>query len=374
MGGGGFRPTRAEIDLAAIRGNCRALRALQPPGSSQLVVVKADAYGHGDVRVARACLEAGADWLGVALVEEGVRLREHGIDAPILVLVEPPAAAAEAVVRAGLVPTVCSLDVLDAVDRAARGAGRSQPVHLAVDTGMHREGVQPREVVEFARAIIARAGCELQGLWTHLAVADEQSRPETLAQLERFASSCRQLEKEGLRPPLVHVSNSPGLLARAGHDLDMVRAGVAVYGLYPAEWLRSVCPLSPAMRLVSRVGSVRRVGRGEGISYGLTYAPDDEANVASVPIGYADGYPRHLSGRGVALVGGKRRPVAGRVTMDQIMLDCGRDRVEAGDEVVLIGAQGSETVTADDLAELSGTINYEIVTRIGPRVPRVYSS
>lgn len=362
------RPTVAEIDLGAIRANCRALRGLLAPGVLHMAVVKADAYGHGDAAVARACLDAGVDRLGVALVEEGVRLRSAGIDAPILVLGEVDVAGAATMVRYRLTATVCGVRAASAVSRAA-GSART-PVHVAVDTGMHREGVDVDGLAPLVDEIARMPGLHLEGVWTHLATADEQAHPATDAQLARFRDALDALG--GARPPIAHAANSAAAITRPDAHLDMVRTGIAVYGLPPAPWMRDLVVLRPAMRLVSRVASVRRVRAGEGISYGLAYAPSRDTDVACVPIGYADGLSRLLAGSGEVLVRGARRPVAGRISMDQIVVDCGAGGACAGDEVVIIGRQGGEEITADEIAERIGTINYEVVSGVSARVPRVH--
>jgi alanine racemase len=368
-----WRPTWAEIDLEAVRENCRALRARLTPGTSHLAVVKANGYGHGDVAVSRACLEAGVDRLGVALVEEGVRLRAAGIEAPVLVLFEPvsPPAAKE-IVAEGLTATVYTRSGADAMSDAALAAGSRRAIHVAVDTGMHREGVPAGEALAFVRHVAKLPGIEIEGIWTHLAVADERDNPETDHQIERFMDLCDAIAADGLEIPMRHVCNSAGAIARPGAHLEMVRTGISVYGLYPAQWMRERVRLRPAMRMVSRVSDVKRVPAGEGISYGLSYAPVSDATIATVPAGYADGVTRLLSNAGEVLIHGRRRRIAGRVTMDQFMVDCGRDDIAAGDEVVLIGEQLQDTITADEIADRIGTINYEVVCAVGARVPRVY--
>lgn len=367
-----WRPTEAVIDLEAIRHNCGALGTLLRPGTEQMAVVKANGYGHGDVEVARACLEGGATRLGVAYVEEGVRLREAGIRVPILVLVEaPPEAAAEIVARR-LTPTVSTRGGAEAISEAAAVADIRYPVHVAVDTGMHREGVAPSDARDLILYAAGLPGVVVEGLWSHFAVADEEGRPETARQLRRFSEVCDAVTRRGLSVSLRHIANSAGVMGHPDSHLDLVRCGIATYGLYPGEWLRDACELRPAMRLVSRVVSARDLRAGEGVSYGLTWAPTTETRIASVPIGYGDGYPRLASNRAEVLVRGRRRPVVGRVTMDQIMIDCGRDDIGPGEEVVLIGREGDEEVGAGELAEHVGTIHYEIVTGISGRVPRRY--
>lgn len=367
-----YRPTCAQIDLGAIAENVRAMAASVAAGIELLAVVKANAYGHGDIEVARTCLDAGATRLGVVLVEEGVRLRDAGIAAPILLLVEPTPDAAKEIVAQQLTASVSTMTAASALSDAAVAANATVPVHACVDTGMHREGAAFDQALRFVTEIAALPGVELEGLWSHFAMGELDAHPFTASQIQRFADLCASIERRGIEIPVRHLSSSGGIVLYPDAHFDMVRMGIMVYGLYPHPALAPRIALRPAMRLVSSVGAVRRVPAGEGVSYGHTYTPGGDCTIATVLIGYADGYPRMLSNRASVLIGGRRRRVAGRVTMDQIMADCGNDDVGVGDEVVLIGRQGAEQVTADELAEHAGTINYEIVTTIGPRVPRSY--
>ncbi len=388
MGKGHWRPAWAEIDLGAIRHNAALLAELAAPAALS-AVVKADGYGHGSVDVARAALEGGATWLAVALVEEGVVLREAGIDAPILLLSEPPLDAVEEAVARKLVPTVYTRRGIRAVAAAAASAAdRSRDrvdVHLKVDTGMHRVGADPSEAASLAELVGAQESLVLQGVWTHLAVADgrtEEDRAFTREQLDRFDACLAELAAAGHRPALVHAANSAGTIAHPGARRDLVRCGIAVYGELPHPDHRAVLAeaigggrLQPALSLKARVSYVRELDGGERPSYGRHRALAERSVVATAPIGYADGVPRRLFERGgQVLVGGVRRPLAGMVTMDQIVIDCGPPGPTApavGDEVVLLGRQDDATVTAAEWAELLGTINYEVLCAIGPRVPRV---
>ncbi|HVE92748.1 MAG TPA: alanine racemase [Actinomycetota bacterium] len=367
-----WRPTYAEIDLDAIRSNCRALRALLGPQVVHLQVVKANGYGHGDVEVARACLESGVQRLAVALVEEGVRLREAGIDVPVLVLIEAPPDAAGEIVSRGLTPSVSTRAGAESIAKAASDAGSVHPVHVAVDTGMHREGVSLEEAAGLIGWVREERSLSLEGVWSHLASPDDPAAESTGLQIGRFAQLRRALESQNLRAPLFHLANSAATIARPEAHHDMVRTGVACYGLLPAPWMADKVTLRPAMRLVSSVGLSRRVPAGEGVSYGLTWAPEKETTIATVQLGYADGFARLLSNSGEVLIGGVRRPVVGRVTMDTIMVDCGDDAVSAGDEAVLMGSQGADAITADEIAGRLQTIHYEVVCGVGARVPRVY--
>lgn len=354
-----MRPSWAEIDLTAIADNVSAFRS-HLGGITLCAVVKADAYGHGDVPVAMTAVESGADWLAVALVEEGIRLREAGIDAPILLLSEPPAEDAQSVGRWDLTATVYSYRFLAAL----AAAGPVPPVHLKLDTGMHRVGTDEATLAALVESA-DEAGVDVGGIWTHFAVSEEDDA-FTLAQRERLhAAVARMPLPEGV---MVHDSNTAGAILHPGGD--MARVGLGMYGLYPSDRCRDVIGLRPAMRVVSHVSHVRRLPAGSRPSYGRRRPLPAESWVATAPIGYADGVPRILSDTGSVLIGGRRRPLAGTVTMDQIVIDCGDHEPAVGDEVVLIGGQGSEQISADEWAEDTGTISYEIVCGFGPRLAR----
>ena len=366
----------ADIDLDAVSHNVRVLADLAAP-ARLWAVVKADGYGHGAVAVATAALAAGASALCVALVQEGVALRDAGIVAPIIVLSQQPAEQLASLVRADLTAVVYTDQGVDELAAAVErfGDGRVLPVHVKVDTGMHRVGVAPARLPALIERIERHGSLQLAGLMTHLAVADEPARAGTAEQLARFMVARATIASavEG-HDVVVHVANSAGLIAHPAARFDAVRAGIALYGISPGPALAPHCaPLRPVMSLRARVAHVQRVDAGESISYGWRHTFDRATTVATVPIGYADGVPRRLSACGGAvLVGGRRRPIVGVVTMDQLMVDCGDDVVDVGDEVVLIGRQGDEVVTADEWAERLGTIAYEIVCGIGGRVPRVH--
>jgi alanine racemase len=371
-----FRPVWAEIDLAAVRANVETLRDLCAP-SALLAVVKADGYGHGAVPVARAALDAGAQALGVALVEEGIELREAGLDAPILVLSEPAPEAAGSVVAFALTPVVYTLAGIDVLAKAVadRGEHERLGVHLKVDTGMHRVGCRADEAVELASQVVDRPELELAGVCTHLAVADEPGNGYTGEQLARFEAVLAELRARGLPTGTVHACNTAGAIDWPAARFDLVRVGIGCYGIAPADALEGRISLQPAMAVKARVSHVKVVPAGAGVSYGLRYTTSHVTRIATVPLGYADGVPRELPERGgAALVNGRRCPMAGTVTMDQLMLDVGDLPVDVGDEVVLIGQQGAEQITAADWAHAMHTIAYTIVCGIGPRVPRVYVS
>jgi alanine racemase len=376
----------AEIDLAAIRHNARLLARVAAP-AGLCAVVKADGYGHGAVPAARAALDGGAAWLAVALVEEGVHLRHHGIDAPVLVLSEPPPGAMADVVASGLTATLYTLDGVGALDAAARAAGTVVDVHVKVDTGMHRVGADVADIEAVAGAVGGAPGLVFAGLWTHLAVAESIEDPEdrayTADQLRRFAEVRASLAATGMVAPLHHAANSAGAIAHAAARLDLVRCGIALYGEAPSPAVADALAaalgdgpearLRPVMTLRARASFVRRLDAGERPSYGRRRALGEASTVVTVPLGYADGVPRRSFDVGATvLVGGRPCPLAGVVTMDQIMVDCGPGaEVSVGDDVVLIGRQGDARRSATDWADDLGTISYEVLCGVGPRVPRV---
>ncbi|MBK5224211.1 MAG: alanine racemase [Acidimicrobiia bacterium] len=360
----------AIVDLDAIAANVAELCRVAAP-AAVCAVVKADGYGHGAVPVARAAVDAGAQWLAVAHVAEGQALRAEGIEVPILLLSEPRPDSMDEVVAAQLHVTLYTHAGVEAAAFAARRAGAELPVHLKVDTGMRRVGADPVDAVARAKEIAASPGLVLDGVWTHLAVADEPDDPFTDEQLRRYSAVLDELDAAGVRPPVRHAANSAGAIAHPGARLDLVRCGIAVYGIAPSEVLAGGADLVPAMSVCSQVTHTKQVGAGEGISYGLRHTFGRDTTVATVPVGYADGVRRRLSEvGGEVLIGGRRHPIVGAITMDQLMVDCGDQRVSVGDEVVLIGRQGAEVITAEDWAEKLDTISYEIVCGIGPRVER----
>lgn len=370
------RPVWAEVDHDAIAANVSLLSAHTGP-ALLCAVVKADAYGHGAVEVARTALANGAAWLAVAIAAEGAALRAAGIDAPVLVLAEPSPDEWEAVVALGLRPTVHRGEAVAGLAALAGAAGEVVPVHLKVDTGMHRIGVAPGEALERARQIVAEPSLALDGVWTHCPVADEPGNPFTAIQQARFAEVVAGLAGAGIEATYVHAANSAAAIDHPGLLGDLVRCGITVYGLDPCPALAGRLALRPALRLVATVSAVRTVSAGDAVSYGLRRRCAVDTVVATVPAGYADGVPRRLAEvGGEVLLGGRRRPFAGTITMDQVMVDCGpagsaeADAVAVGDEVVLLGRQGDEEVAVAEWAERLGTITYEITCGIGPRVPR----
>jgi alanine racemase len=367
-----MRATRADVDLAAVAHNVAAFREVAAP-AIVCAVVKADGYGHGAIAVGQAALAAGADWLGVALVEEAAVLRRAGIDAPILLLSQPRPDDIDAAVRLGLRLSAYTSAGIEAIADAARQRGVVASVHLKVNTGMNRVGAAPTEVAGLARSVVDDPALELEALWTHCAVADEPGNPFTDQQLDRFDDVAKQLAELGIAPVMRHAANSAAALDHPRSRYDLVRVGIGLYGIAPSPALDGRLDLHAALTLRAEVAMVKRVPAGERISYGLRHRFERDTTVVTVPIGYADGVTRALSAAGgEVLVGGRRRPIVGTITMDQLMVDCGDDDVAVGDEVVLIGAQGSERVTAQEWADRLGTIGYEVVCGIGPRVPRHY--
>ncbi|MCX4586419.1 alanine racemase [Streptomyces sp. NBC_01481] len=369
---------RAEIDLAALRANVRALRA-RAPRAALMAVVKSDAYGHGIVPCAKAALEAGATWLGTATPHEALTLRAAGIQARVMCWLWTPGGPWREAIEADLDMSVSGLWALREVTAAAREAGRPARIHLKCDTGLGRNGCQPAdwpELVAAALAAEAEGTVEVTGLWSHLACADEPGHPSITAQLDLFRDLVAYAEKAGITPEVRHIANSPATLTLPETHFDLVRTGIAIYGVSPSPELGTPADfgLRPVMTLAASVALVKQVPAGHGVSYGHHYVTAEETTLGLVPLGYADGIPRHASGRGPVLVGGKWRRVAGRVAMDQFVVDLGPDggAVAEGTEALLFGPGDRGEPTAEDWAQAAGTIAYEIVTRIGTRVPRVY--
>ncbi|MEV6199158.1 alanine racemase [Streptomyces sp. NPDC051771] len=372
------RRARAEIDLGALRANVRALRARVAPHVRIMAVVKADAYGHGAVRCARAALDAGAEWLGTATPQEALALRAAGITGvPVMCWLWTPGDPWDAGIEAGLDMAVSGRWALDEVTAAARRTGGTARIQLKADTGLGRNGCQPADWPELvAEALKAEKEglVKVTGLWSHFACADEPGHPSIAAQLDVFRSMLDYAEKAGIEPEVRHIANSPATLTLPEAHFDLVRPGIAMYGVSPAPELGTSAELGlrPVMSLKASVALVKEVPSGHGVSYGHHYVTGGETTLGLVPVGYADGVPRHASGRGPVLVGGKVRTVAGRVAMDQFVVDLGGDRPAPGTEAVLFGSGEHGEPTAQDWAEAADTIAYEIVTRIGARVPRVY--
>src|SRR5579885_3231374 len=369
------RPTWVEIDLSAIGNNTRQVKALVGPSVRVLASLKADAYGHGALKVARTVLHNGASMLGVATVSEATPLREAGINAPILVFGYVPLWQMREAIRLAVRITLYSSEAAQALSRAACSLGKTARVHVKVDTGMGRLGVRAEQVAEVVRLveqIHSLPGLELEGMFTHFAMADSSDLTHARMQLERFQTVLDAVGKKGLRPPLIHAANSAALLSLPEARFDMVRPGIALYGLNPSEEVRLPEGFRPAMSFKTQVSQVKVIPAGECISYGCTYYTERPTTVAVLPVGYADGFRRGPTNWGYVLVHEQEAPVIGRVCMDQCMIDVTHiPGVRVGDEVVLIGRQGSAILTAEQVARRLGTIHYEVVSEILARVPRV---
>jgi alanine racemase len=360
--------TWAEVDLGAIENNIRCLIHLT--GVQVMAIVKANAYGHGPVPVARAALRAGATWCGVARLEEALELRQAGLDCPILLLGYTPPGRLDEAVANRVSMTLWDVEQAHAIAAAGQRVGEPARVHIKVDSGMGRLGVQAEEALVLLSSLPAE-NLMPEGIFTHFARADEADPKATEAQERRFNLAVQALEAAGLLPPLVHACNSAASLTRPPSRFNIVRSGVATYGLHPsAECLLPDC-FFPALAWKTVLSQVKVLPAGRGVSYGHTYITRRDERIGTVPVGYADGYRRTIGN--MVLVGGQRVPVIGRVCMDQIMLQLDSSpQSRAGDEVVLLGSQGEGRLTAEDLARTWGTINYEVVCAIGARVPRLY--
>jgi len=369
--------TQARIDLSAVRGNVAAL-AGHAPGAAVMAVVKADGYGHGMVPSARAAVEGGAGWLGVAFLEEALALRAAGLDVPVLAWLTTPGEPMAAAVAADIDLGTYDTGQLAAAQAAALQAGRPARLHLKVDTGLSRGGATSAEwpqLCEAAAKAQADGSVQVVGVWSHFAHADAPGHPTAVRQLALFREALEVAARLGLQPQVRHLANSAATLTAPDTHFDLVRPGLAVYGLSPVPQLGppSAYGLRPAMTLVSTVALAKRVPAGSGVSYGHRYTTERATTLALVPMGYADGVPRAATNLAEVLLGGRRRRIAGTVCMDQFVLDVGDDPVEAGEQVLLFGPGDAGEPTAQDWAERLATIDYEIVSRVGARVPRTYA-
>jgi alanine racemase len=370
----GLRPAWVEVDLDAIAGNVRTLTAEVAP-ARLLAVVKADAYGHGAVPVAREALRAGAAWLGVALVEEALELREAGVSAPLLVLSEPHPAAADACAANAVAVTICTGAAVRAFGTAGRRAGRPVTAHLKVDTGMHRQGCAPAELPDLVAAALAEPGLEVEGLWSHFAVADEAAKTATTdAQLALFREALAAARRCGLEPRWRHLANSAGATVRDDARFDLVRAGIELYGLAPSPELAGDvrARLRPALALRAAVSALRTVQAGERVSYGHRWQARRPTRIATLPVGYADGVRRGLSGRIRVRLGERNLPQVGTVTMDQIMVDVDDMDVEVGQVATLLGDPARGEPGVGEWAAVLDTIDYEVTCGLASRLPRVH--
>ena len=362
-----------EVDLGAIQKNV-ALLAKQAGKAQLWATVKANGYGHGAVQVAQAALGAGATGLCVALADEAHELRQAKITAPILIVSEQPATQFEQMLRDDVVATLYNESTINSYAKTASDLGIVGKVHLKVDTGMHRVGAPVASAMTRCRQIKSLASLQLDGVYTHFAAADLPNHDETAKQVQRFDNVVAELDQESLRPKYVHTSNSAAAMRVLSATTDIARVGIAIYGIAPSGELESLAKdLQPALSLHARVSHVQHLASGEGVSYGLRTKLSQAATIATLPIGYADGVQRRLwKVGGEVLIGGKRCPIVGVVTMDQLMVNCGDADVQIGDHAILIGAQGSQSISANEIAAKLETIGYEIVCGISARIPRKY--
>ncbi|NLM51980.1 MAG: alanine racemase [Firmicutes bacterium] len=370
-----LRPTWAEIDLGAIAYNLRQFKSLLSPETKLMAIVKANGYGHGAVQVARTAVAAGASFLSVGMFEEAVELRENGLQAPILILGFTPKEYAPYLLQYNITPSVFTPAEARAFSEAAVKAGQIMEVHVKVDTGMTRVGCFPCDKADdFIHYVSTLPGIRIAGLYSHFATADQVDLEFAKKQLKRFLALVRRLEQKGIHIPLKHIANSAGVIQLPEAQLDLVRIGIGMYGLYPSpEVKKDFLKLRPAMALKAKIIFLKDVPAGVGISYGRTYITKKPAKIATLNVGYGDGYSRLLSNKGQVLVHGRRVPIVGRICMDQTMIDVTDvDNVRAGDEAVLFGCQQGAELHVDEVAGWLGTINYEVITSISRRVPRVY--
>lgn len=367
-----LRPVWAEINLDHYIHNIQEIKRRYPE-VKVMAVVKADAYGHGVIPLSKAALHAGADRLAIAIVDEGIELRKAGLDVPIQILGGTAESQLAQVVDYDLIQTVFDLNTARALSRIAQEKGKRVKVHLKVDTGMGRVGFRPEDAGEAAAAIFALPNLDLEGLMTHLSTADETDKSYTLQQIERYRAAWDAIEARGIRISVKHVANSATIIDLPDFHFDMVRPGIMSYGLWPSDEVDHTFDIRPVLSWKAQIIYVKDVPAGTGISYGKTFVTPKPAKVATLPLGYADGLSRRLSNKGEVLVKGHRVPIIGRVCMDQCMIDVTElDDVKIGDEVVLIGYQGEEHISAEEMASWIGTINYEVTCAISKRVPRYY--
>lgn len=363
----------AEVDLGAIERNVRTLKARTRPGTLFMAVVKADGYGHGGPEVARAAVSAGADRIGVATVDEAIAVRGQGVDVPVHVLSEPPHTAVRTLLEYDITPTLYNRAFAVALSRAAALAQTSATFHLKLDTGMGRIGIPAEEAADFVESLTGLPGLALGGVFTHFATADVPGDWDYDTQIGRFNAAIASMRAHGMDPGIVHAANSPATILHPESHFDMVRCGIAIYGLHPAPATHGAIELVPAMTVKARVSRVARIGMGEGVSYGLTWRATAPTTIATLPIGYADGVRRALSNETRVLIGGAECRQVGRVCMDQLMVEVPRGlEVAVGDEAVLVGRQGRLELTMEGQAEAAGTIDYEIAVGYGLRLERRY--
>lgn len=379
-----------EVDREAVRNNLKTMRKHIGPDTMIMTVVKADGYGHGAAEIAKVAVSAGSKYIGVASVSEGINLRQAGINAPIIILSEPPATTIAAILSYDLVPAVYSVEFALALGEAAAEAGVIAPFHLKVDTGMNRVGVHFSDAGDFLRTISFHEGLELQGTFTHFATADTADSFSFKTQMDRFEHALENIRYMGMDPGIVHAANSAAAIRYKRSHFDMVRLGIAVYGLHPSNLTREFVHLEPAMSIHARISELKQVALGEGVSYGFTYRSPGGVEIATIPIGYGDGLSRLLSNKIDVLVNGRRYPQVGTICMDMCMFEANsrldisslrsaqlsaeRKPLEYGDEVIVVGRSGNQEIPLDELAAQMGTINYDVACMFGRRLERVYTN
>ncbi len=371
-----YNRTAAIIDLDAIYDNLKALKDHTRPGTKLCAVIKTDGYGHGAVPIAKR-VKGLAEFFATATVEEAVNLRLHGITEPILVLGHTPESCYREAIEQEIRINVYEYEQAEAISREAKAIGKTAYVHMKLETGMNRLGFRPDEGALLAAENMSRLpGICLEGLFSHLARADEADKQYAKKQYEIFKDFETRLEERGIKIPVKHIGNSAAIIDLPEFSVDMMRAGIALYGMYPSdEVFFEEVALKPALRLVSRVIFVKTIEKGEAVGYGGTFVAEGETRLATIGIGYGDGYPRNLSNKGYVLLHGKKAPIRGRVCMDQLMVDVtGIPEVKEGDEAVLVGTDGELSVSVEELAALAGTFNYEFICDLGKRIPRIYQS
>lgn len=366
------RAVWAEIDLSAIAHNVKQIRAVTTKSAKVCAVVKADAYGHGAIAVAKTALQSGADRLAVAIVAEAIELRRAGIDVPILVLGYTPAYQSRLVAEYDIIQTIFSLDTAQALSGAAVALGKIIKVHIKIDTGMARIGIPPEEAGAFAASVAALPGIEIEGVYSHFADSDSLDKTFTFKQYDKFMEGIEYIKGHNINIPIRHIANSAALLELPEMHLDMVRPGIILYGLWPSNEVKKTVELRPAMKFKTQIGFIKDVLPQTSISYGRTYFTQKASRIATLPLGYADGWSRLLANKAEVLVHGYRAPIVGRVCMDQCMIDVSHiPGAKIGDEVLLFGGA---SLPVEEVAEKIGTINYEVVCMLGNRVPRIYGT
>lgn len=366
----------ANVNLDAICDNISNIKKLTGEKTKIMAILKADGYGHGAIPIAQTLDHIGVDAFGIAIIEEGIQLRNAGIDKPILILGYTPKEQYKELVEYNISQTIFQYDLAKELSDEALRQNKIAPIHIKLDTGMTRLGYRDtEESIDNIKKISLLKGIKIEGLFSHFACADETDKTSANKQLKRFLYFANRLEEEGIKLPIKHISNSAAIIDMPEAKLDMVRSGISTYGLYPSEEVdKEQLKLTPALELKSHVSYVKDVEPGIGVSYGSTYVTGEKTRIATIPVGYGDGYPRQLSSKGRVLIHGKSAPILGRVCMDQFMVDVTHiDNVKQGDSVILIGRDGDQFISVEEIGAMVNSFNYEIICNIGKRIPRIYS-